>query len=92
MKNNQIIFNQVCFHIRPICFNRNIYLIKSLEETTVSPLHQQRFGLDESFPPADQRWRSSGTSAYSPEKSESRLTTGDTGEISSNLHIYIPDR
>ncbi len=45
--------------------------------------NQRSFGLDESFPPSDQRWRSSVTSTHSPEKSESRLTTGDTGKISS---------
>jgi hypothetical protein len=47
------------------------------------------FGLDESFPPSDQRWQSSATSTRSPEKSESRLTTGDTGEIFSYISIKI---
>ena len=45
-----------------------------------SSSNQRSFGMDESFPPSDQRWRSSATYALSPESSESRLTTGDTGE------------
>lgn len=39
------------------------------------------FGLDESYRSVDQRRRSINRPADSPEKSESRLTTGDTGEI-----------
>jgi hypothetical protein len=50
----------------------------------MSSSNRRSFGLDESFPPQDQKWRSSTTSNHSPEKSESRLTTGDTGEI---LHL-----
>ncbi|UJR37965.1 hypothetical protein I4U23_030649 [Adineta vaga] len=49
------------------------------EETIVSPSHRRNFGFDESFPSEEQRWRTSAMSTYSPEKSESRLTTGDTG-------------
>jgi hypothetical protein len=45
-------------------------------------VNNRNFGLDESIPSEYQRWRSSAMSTHSPEKSESRLTTGDTGEIS----------
>ncbi len=55
----------------------------------MSSSNQRSFGLDESFPPADQRWRSSVTSAHSPEKSESRVTTGDTGEIFRFMYSVI---
>jgi hypothetical protein len=49
-------------------------------ETIGHSSNHRSFGMDESFPTTDQRWRSSVTSAHSPEKSESRVTTGDTGE------------
>ncbi|CAF0722095.1 unnamed protein product [Adineta steineri] len=49
------------------------------EETIVSSSNRRNFGLDESFPPEEQRWRSSAMSTQSYEKTESRLTTGDTG-------------
>ena len=53
----------------------------STEESTLGhSSNQSSFGMDESFPSTDQRWRSSVTSAHSTEKSESRATTGDTGE------------
>ena len=65
---------------------------ESFKETTMSPSHRRNFGFDESFPTDEQRWRSSAMSTNSPEKSESRLTTGDTGKIncsSSRKHSFI---
>lgn len=63
--------------------------IRSFVETNV-PSTQRNFGLDESFPPGEQqRWRSSVTSTDSLDKLESRLTTGDTGEISAPSSISV---
>ncbi|CAF1659549.1 unnamed protein product, partial [Adineta ricciae] len=49
------------------------------EPAVSSPSNRRNFAFDESFPSAEQRWPTSALSTHSPEKSESRLTTGDTG-------------
>ena len=54
---------------------------------TFVPSNEQNFGLDESYSSDQQRGRLSKTSTHSLEKSESRLTTGDTGERTAQLAI-----
>lgn len=82
MNDNQITSNKVCIlFVNGISCSLEIDLIRSIGGQANSSTNQRSFGLDESYPPSDQRWRPSATSALSPESSESRLTTGDTGEI-----------
>ncbi|CAF4434126.1 unnamed protein product, partial [Rotaria magnacalcarata] len=47
---------------------------------------RRNLGLDEEIPPDHQKWQLTTASADSPEKSESRVATGDTGTIY-NFHI-----
>lgn len=60
------------------------------EQLVTTTTNQQSFGLDEAFPSAEQRRRSSVRSTRSPEKSESRLTTGDTGYRSNSASSMRP--
>ncbi|CAF3413201.1 unnamed protein product [Rotaria sp. Silwood1] len=56
------------------------------EESIVYSSNKRNFGLDETFPRENQKWQSTTTPTHSPEKSESRLTTGDTGYRSNSAY------
>ncbi|CAF4473844.1 unnamed protein product, partial [Rotaria magnacalcarata] len=49
---------------------------------------RRNLGLDEEIPPDHQKWQLTTASADSPEKSESRVATGDTG-VSKKIQIEI---
>lgn len=54
-------------------------MILFIEETLVASTNRNNFGLDEALSPENRKWQLTTRPPHSPEKSESRATTGDTG-------------